>query len=511
MDASLARIATCLPPPLRRAATAARVALFAQFLRFGLVGLVGFAFDTATVYALRAPLGLYGAGMVSYLVAGTVTWGLNRSWTFRGLGGGPVHRQWALFLAANLAGFILNRGTYAALIAFVPVTRVVSRHRGVRGRGCRDVLELRPVPPDGVPLMALAGLRVTPKPDPEPRIAVLIPCYNEEVAIPGVVADFRAALPTAVIYVYDNNSRDRTIAAAREAGAVVRSETLQGKGHVVRRMFADIEADIYVLVDGDGTYDATAAPEMVRLLLDGRLDMVNGARVSEARAAYRRGHRFGNSMITGLVRSIFGKGVSDMLSGYRVFSRRFVKSFPALSAGFETETEFTVHALELNMPIAEIRTAYRERPEGSASKLRTYTDGFRILRTILVLAKEERPLQFFSLAGLRAAAAGHRARPAGRRALPRDRAGAAAAHRGARDRPRRPVLPRLRLRPHPRFRHPRAAGDEAAGLSGDPMGGRPGIEALPGIAADLHPAGSGAGCRSLPVPDPPSRGARPEP
>jgi len=248
--------------------------------------------------------------------------------------------------------------------------------------------------------MAVAELRVATEPEPGPRIAVLIPCYNEEVAIPGVVAGFRAALPPATIYVYDNNSGDRTIAAAREAGAVVRSETLQGKGHVVRRMFADIEADIYVLVDGDGTYDPAAAPEMVRLLLEGRLDMVNGFRVSEARAAYRPGHRLGNSMITGLVRSIFGKGVSDMLSGYRVFSRRFVKSFPALSAGFETETEFTVHALELNMPIAEIRTAYRERPEGSASKLRTYTDGFRILRTILVLAKEERPLLLFSLAGL---------------------------------------------------------------------------------------------------------------
>jgi hypothetical protein len=169
---------------------------------------------------------------------------------------------------------------------------------------------------------------------------------------------------------------------------------------VVRRMFADVEADIYVLVDGDGTYDASAAPAMVRMLIDERLDMVNGARVTDARAAYRRGHRFGNVMITGLVRSIFGAGVSDMLSGYRVFSRRFVKSFPALSAGFETETEFTVHALELNMPIAEVRTTYSERPEGSTSKLRTYSDGFRILRTIIVLAKEERPLQLFSLAGL---------------------------------------------------------------------------------------------------------------
>jgi glycosyltransferase involved in cell wall biosynthesis len=253
------------------------------------------------------------------------------------------------------------------------------------------------------PVMSMSDLR--PAPDllaapRAPRIAVLVPCYNEEVAITAVVADFRQALPGATIYVYDNNSRDRTVEVARAAGAVVRGETLQGKGHVVRRMFADVEADIYVLVDGDGTYDAAAAPEMVRLLLENRLDMVNGARVSDARAAYRRGHRFGNVMITGLVRSIFGKGVSDMLSGYRVFSRRFVKSFPALSAGFETETEFTVHALELNMPIAEVRTSYSERPEGSASKLRTYSDGLRILKTIIVLSKEERPLQLFSLAGL---------------------------------------------------------------------------------------------------------------
>jgi glycosyltransferase involved in cell wall biosynthesis len=233
-----------------------------------------------------------------------------------------------------------------------------------------------------------------------PRVAVLVPCYNEVVAIPGVVADFRTALPDATIYVYDNNSRDGTAEAARMAGAVVRRETLQGKGHVVRRMFADIEADIYVLVDGDGTYEAAAAPAMVQLLREERLDMVNGARVSDSRAAYRRGHRFGNAMLTGLVTRIFGDRVSDMLSGYRVFSRRFVKSFPALSAGFETETEFTVHALELNMPVGEIRTNYRERPEGSASKLRTYVDGIRILRAIVVLVKEERPLQFFSSAAL---------------------------------------------------------------------------------------------------------------
>ncbi|GAC1339667.1 MAG: glycosyltransferase family 2 protein [Acetobacteraceae bacterium] len=233
-----------------------------------------------------------------------------------------------------------------------------------------------------------------------PRLAVLIPCYNEEVTIATVVADFRAALPDAVIYVYDNNSSDRTIEAALAAGAVVRQETLQGKGHVIRRMFADIEADAYVLVDGDATYDATSAPEMVRLMLEQRLDMVNGARVSQAEAAYRPGHRLGNQVLTGIVRSIFGDRISDMLSGYRVFSRRFVKSFPALSSGFETETEFTVHALELWMPIGEVKTPYRERPEGSTSKLNTWIDGLRILRTIVLLVKEERPLQFFTASAI---------------------------------------------------------------------------------------------------------------
>ena len=231
-----------------------------------------------------------------------------------------------------------------------------------------------------------------------PKIAVLVPCFNEQLAIPAVVAGFRAALPDAAVYVYDNNSTDQTVEAARQAGAVVRTERLQGKGHVIRRMFADIEADIYVLVDGDDTYDSAAAPAMVALLVDEGLDMVNGARVSEARGAYRTGHRFGNSVLTGLIGLVFGRRVTDVLSGYRVFSRRFVKSFPALSQGFETETEFTVHALELRMPIAEVPTAYRERPSGSVSKLRTYRDGLRILRTIVVLTKEERPLQFFSAA-----------------------------------------------------------------------------------------------------------------
>ena len=234
-----------------------------------------------------------------------------------------------------------------------------------------------------------------------PRIAVLVPCYNEEAAVQAVIRGFRAALPAATIYVYDNNSSDGTAAAARAAGALVRIERLQGKGNVIRRMFADIEADAYVLVDGDATYDAASAPAMVEMLLRDRLDMVNGARVSDAEGAYRPGHRFGNAVLTGLVARIFGDRVSDMLSGYRVFSRRFVKSFPALSGGFETETEFTIHALELRMPIGEVPTPYRERPVGSVSKLRTYSDGFRILRTIVLLVKEERPLPFFSaIAGL---------------------------------------------------------------------------------------------------------------
>jgi glycosyltransferase involved in cell wall biosynthesis len=232
------------------------------------------------------------------------------------------------------------------------------------------------------------------------RIAVLIPCYNEEPAISKVVRDFRHNLPDASIHVYDNNSTDGTAVAARTAGASVRRERLQGKGHVVRRMFADIEADIYVLVDGDDTYEAIDAPRMVQLLVDEQLDMVNGARVTEIRAAYRPGHRFGNVMLTGMVGRIFGNRVSDMLSGYRVFSRRFVKTFPTRASGFEIETEFTVHALELSMAVGEVRTAYRDRPAGSTSKLHTYADGIRILRTILILAKEERPLQFFSLLGL---------------------------------------------------------------------------------------------------------------
>jgi hypothetical protein len=229
-----------------------------------------------------------------------------------------------------------------------------------------------------------------------PRIAVLIPCYNEAEAIADVVEQFRAGLPTASIYVYDNNSTDATRECAARAGAIVRIETFQGKGNVVRRMFADIEAEVYVLVDGDGTYDAGSAAAMVEHLLSNSLDMVNGARVAVTSAAYRPGHVMGNKMLTGAVALIFGDQLRDMLSGYRVFSRRFVKSFPALASGFETETELTVHALELRLPMAELPTPYRDRPEGSQSKLRTFRDGFRILRTILLLIKEERPLQFFA-------------------------------------------------------------------------------------------------------------------
>jgi glycosyltransferase involved in cell wall biosynthesis len=227
------------------------------------------------------------------------------------------------------------------------------------------------------------------------RIAVLLPCYNEEAAVGRTVAGFRAALPEARIYVYDNNSTDRTREAAAEAGAIVRSERMQGKGHVVRRMFADVDADIYVMADGDSTYDAAAAPEMVARLVDEQLDMVVGARKSEIEEAYRRGHRFGNRIFTGLLSSLFGRSFSDIFSGYRVFSRRFAKSFPALSAGFETETEISVHALELAMPVAEIVTAYGARPEGSESKLSTYRDGWRIMRTIIHLYRIERPVFFY--------------------------------------------------------------------------------------------------------------------
>jgi len=253
------------------------------------------------------------------------------------------------------------------------------------------------MPPSAASRLSGAALEWSTRAAPRhPSIAVLIPCYNEEAAIGKVIGDFREALPDATIYVYDNNSSDRTTAVARASGAVVRTETLQGKGHVVRRMFADVEADIYVLVDGDDTYDAKAAPAMTRLLLDRRLDMVSVARDTPEQAAYRMGHKLGNVVLTGMVRHVFGSGISDMLSGYRAFSRRFVKSFPALTCGFETETEFTVHALALNMPVAEMRAPYRSRPVGSQSKLNTIADGFRILREIVTLIEHERPLPFFS-------------------------------------------------------------------------------------------------------------------
>ncbi len=228
------------------------------------------------------------------------------------------------------------------------------------------------------------------------EIAVLIPCYNEQASIGKVVADFRTSLPDAAIYVYDNNSTDDTAAVAAAAGAIVRHAPLRGKGNVVQRMFADVEADVYILVDGDDTYDAASAPHLIERLLAEQLDMVNAARETSVSAAYRPGHRFGNALLTGIVAAIFGSPVRDMLSGYRVLSRRFVKSFPAFAHGFEIETEMTVHALELRMPIAEVKTPYKERPEGSNSKLRTFRDGFRILNTILSLIKEERPVVFFA-------------------------------------------------------------------------------------------------------------------
>jgi glycosyltransferase involved in cell wall biosynthesis len=232
------------------------------------------------------------------------------------------------------------------------------------------------------------------------RIAVLVPCFNEEAAVATVVADFRKMLPSARIFVYDNNSSDRTVAVAREAGAEVRHERRQGKGHVVRRMFADIDADIYVLVDGDATYDAASAPRMIDALLSDRLDMVVGFRVDRVEAAYRRGHRAGNRMLTGFLSSVFGQAFKDILSGYRVLSRRFVKSFPVLSDGFEIETELSVHALELALPVTEIETPYYARPAGSFSKLNTWRDGFRILGTILRLYRSEKPLRFFGAIGI---------------------------------------------------------------------------------------------------------------
>jgi hypothetical protein len=239
-----------------------------------------------------------------------------------------------------------------------------------------------------------------------PQIAILVPCYNEEATIAAVARDFRAALPAATVYVYDNNSSDRTVARAAEAGAVVRSEPRQGKGNVVRRMFADIDADIYVLVDGDDTYDAGAAPRMVALMLSEGADLITARRIHTESGAFRPGHVFGNWLFTALTAGLFGVRLTDMLSGYRVFSRRFVKSFPVTATGFGIETELSVHTVRLMMPMCETDTRYRERPEGSISKLNTCADGYRILRTIIHLMREERPLLFFSVGfGVLAAAA----------------------------------------------------------------------------------------------------------
>jgi glycosyltransferase involved in cell wall biosynthesis len=232
--------------------------------------------------------------------------------------------------------------------------------------------------------------------DTPARVAVLVPCYNEEAAIALVVRDFRAALPDAAIYVYDNNSKDKTAERARDAGAIVSSETRQGKGNVVRRMFADIEADIYVLVDGDDTYDAFVAPALVRKLVNENLDIVSGRRIATGQAAYRAGHVLGNRLLTGLTAMMFRVKLGDLLTGYRVMSRRFVKSFPFTAEGFGIETELTVHAVRLLMPMVEVDTKYKERPAGSVSKLNTYRDGVRILLTITSLVREERPLIFFS-------------------------------------------------------------------------------------------------------------------
>jgi glycosyltransferase involved in cell wall biosynthesis len=231
-------------------------------------------------------------------------------------------------------------------------------------------------------------------------IAVLVPCFNEAVAVAKVVKDFRAALPDATVFVFDNNSTDNPVAAARAAGAEVYREKRQGKGYVVRRMFTDVEADIYVLVDGDATYDAPSAVAMIERLLADRLDMVVANRIDNDEAAYRAGHRTGNWLLTSFVAAVFGPSFNDMLSGYRVFSRRFVKSFPVLSGGFEIETELTIHALELSMAVAEVDSPYYARPQGSASKLNTWSDGLRILRTIIRLYRAERPLPFFGAIGL---------------------------------------------------------------------------------------------------------------
>ncbi len=301
---------------------------------------------------------------------------------------------------------------------------------------------------------------------PARRVAVLVPCYNEEAAIAQVVEQFHAALPGAVIYVYDNNSKDGTAAAARAAGAIVGMETRQGKGHVVCRMFADVEADIYVLVDGDATYDAPSAPTMIEKLVDENLDMVVGSRVDQEHDAYRLGHRSGNRLLTWFVAEVFGSAFSDILSGYRVFSRRFVKSFPALSSGFEIETELTIHALELGMPVGEVKTPYYARPEGSASKLNTWRDGYRAFcgRSCSSIAWSGR-CRFFGVIAVMLAALSDRARGAGGGHVPRTGRGAAAADRDPFDRADAARLPRAHLRPRARHGDARPARIEAARLS----------------------------------------------
>ena len=306
------------------------------------------------------------------------------------------------------------------------------------------------------------------------RIAVLLPCHNEEAAVAEVVDAFRAALPAATIYVYDNNSTDRTIDIAQAAGAVVRTERHQGKGYVVRRMFADIDADIYVLADGDATYDAPSAPAMIARLIEEKLDMVVGARVHREEAAYRRGHQTGNRLLTGFVTNIFGHSFSDMLSGYRVFSRRFVKSFPVLSGGFEIETELTIHALELELPVAEVNTPYYARPKGSASKLNTWRDGFRILWSIFQIYRSERPLPFFSAIAIALAADLDRTRDPDRHHLHPGRYRSALSDRDSRDRPDAYGIALFRQRGGARYRHARTARGEAARLSALWRAGRSG-------------------------------------
>lgn len=260
--------------------------------------------------------------------------------------------------------------------------------------------------PNHGPALPARGAVPHARPAALPAIAILVPCFNEAQTIARVVDGFRQALPQARVFVYDNNSTDGTAALAEEAGAEVRIERRQGKGHVVRRMFADIEADCYILVDGDDTYDPAAAAALSALVLDRGYDFVNATRVTDAVEAYRRGHRLGNRVLTGTVQAFFGRHSSDMLSGYKALSRRFVKSFPAMSGGFEIETELTVHALEMRMPMMEIAAPYRERPSGSTSKLKTYRDGTRILLLIARLVKDERPRQVFGWLGLAVAAAG---------------------------------------------------------------------------------------------------------